>query len=466
MTTRVADRLSYDALTRRIQGLVLQSGDPQLTDELAPFNTTFTPAPEVAVGATSADDVAAAVRWATIGGLPVAVQATGHGLQSSLDGALVVSTRRMNDVTVDPVARTARVGAGALWADVIAAAAPHGLAPLNGSSSRVGVVGYTLGGGVGLMARRFGFAADHVRRVQLVTADGVVRDVDEGTDPELFWAVRGGKGNFGIVTQLEFDLMPVATLYGGGIFFPADSASDVLHTYRQWAETLPEETTTSVALLRLPPDPGLPEPLRGQFVVHLRFAHLASATTSPERLAEEGAALLDPMRSAATPIMDMVGEMPYAAVDSIHMDPTMPMPVWERGGALRELSSGTVDALLAVAGPEVDVPLIMVEVRQLGGALARPAAVPNAVAGRDAAFSVWALGPMAGPVAEMVPALTQSIMDQLSHWAAPTSLLNFLGPAGPEHVGALWSGGDRARLLAVKRRLDPAGVFSTGHLIG
>lgn len=466
MTTDLAGTLVSDDLESRIHGPVLFSGDPRLADELAPFNTTFIPAPAAAVGATTADDVAAAVRWATSRGRAVAVQATGHGLQSSLDDAVVVSTRRMSTVTIDASARTARVGAGVRWAQVIDAAARHGLAPLNGSSSRVGVVGYTLGGGTGPMARRYGFAADHVRRVQMVTADGSILEVDSASDPELFWAVRGGKGNFGIVTELEFDLLPVATLYGGGIFFPASAAGDLLHTYRQWVDTLPEETTTSVALLRLPPDPGLPEPLRGQFAIHLRFAHLGSPGVPPGGRAAEGAALLAPMRAVAAPIMDMVGEMPYAAVDSIHMDPTEPMPVWERGAALRELPAAAVDALLATAGPDVDAPLIMVEVRQLGGALARPASVPNAVTGRDAAFSVWALGPMAGPVAEMVPAVTQSVVDRLAPWAAPGSLLNFLGPAGPDRVGGLWSDADRARLLAVKRRVDPAGVFRTGHVIG
>jgi FAD/FMN-containing dehydrogenase len=365
----------------------------------------------------------------------------------------------MCDVTIDPHARTARVGAGARWAQVIEAAAPHGLAPLNGSSSSVGVVGYTLGGGVGPMGRRFGFAADHVRRVQLVTVDGAIREVDAASDPELFWAIRGGKGNFGIVTELEFDLVPVTTLYAGGIFFPASACADVLHTYRQWVHTLPEDATSSVALLRLPPDPALPEPLRGQFAVHLRFAHLDSSSGA------EGEQLLAPMRAVAAPLMDLVGVMPYAAVDSIHMDPTEPMPVWERGAGLRELPAAAVDALLTVAGPDVDVPLIMVELRQLGGALARPAAVPNAVAGRDAAFSLFAIGPMAGPLTEVVPAVTQSVVDALEPWASRGGLLNFQGVADPARVSSLWSDADRARLLAVKQRVDPAGIFSTGRAL-
>ncbi|MBW0088799.1 FAD-binding oxidoreductase [Pseudonocardia sp. KRD-184] len=444
-------------LSDLVTGPVLEGDDPRVAAEVAGFNTAHTPRPALVVGATCAGDVAVAVRWAAAHGLRVSVQSTGHGLISDLAGTVLVTTRRMSGVVVDPVSRSARVGAGVRWAQVIEAAAPYGLAPLSGSSSAVGVVGYTLGGGLGPLARRYGFAADHVRSVQLVTAAGEVRHVDAIGDPELFWALRGGKGNFGIVTEIEFGLVPVATLYGGGIFFPGAAASDVLHAYRTWVDTLPEETTTSIALLRLPPLPTLPEPLRGQFVVHLRVAHLGSA--------DEGAALLAPMRAVAAPLMDLVAEMPYAAVDSIHMDPTDPMPTWDRGATLRALPAEAVDALLAVAGPDVQVPLIMVELRHLGGAVARPPRVPGAVAGRDAAFSLLALGPMAGPLAETMPAITQAVIDRMAPWAGRGALLNFLGQAGPDRVAALWDDADRARLLAVRRALDPGSVFSPGHAL-
>ncbi|MHA6785804.1 FAD-binding oxidoreductase [Pseudonocardia saturnea] len=456
MTTSTTPDLTDD-LALQVAGPVLTGDDPRTAAEVAGFNTTHTPRPAVVVGATCAADVAAAVRWATAQGRTVAVQSTGHGLISDLADTVLVTTRRMSAVTVDPVARTARVGAGVRWGQVIEAAAPFGLAPLNGSSSQVGVIGYTLGGGLGPMARRYGFAADHVRRIELVTAAGEIRQVDSISDPELFWALRGGKGNFGIVTEMEFELMPVAGLYGGGIFFPGDAAAELLHTYRTWVETLPEETTTSIALLRLPPLPELPEPLRGQFVVHLRFAHLGSA--------EGGTALLAPMRAVVPAVMDLVADMPYAAVDSIHMDPTDPMPTWERGATLRELPAEAVDELLAAAGPGVEVPLIMVEVRHLGGAVGRPARVPNAVAGRGAAFTLFALGLMAGPLAETMPAITQSVVDRMAPWAARGPLLNFLGWAGPDRVRRLWDDADRARLLAVKERLDPANVFSCGHAL-
>lgn len=446
-----------DELARTVVGPVLRAGDPGLADEVAPFNVAHSPSPAVVVGATSAADVAAAVSWAVAAGRTVAVQATGHGLLGTLDDAVLVTTSRMSDVVIDPVARTARVGAGVRWRQVIDAAAPHGLAPLSGSSSDVGVVGYTLGGGLGVMARKHGFAADHVRRAELVTADGRIRTVDAESDPELFWALRGGKGNVGIVTELEFDLMPVAGLHGGCVFYPGAAARELLHAYREWTPGLPEETTTSIAILRMPPDPAVPGPLRGQTVVHLRFAHLGPA--------EKGEALIAPMRAVAPALMDTVADMPYTAVDSIHMDPTDPMPSFDRGMTLRELPAEAVDALLEVAGPDVEVPLVMVELRHLGGALSRPAAVPNAVAGRDAAYSAWVLGPMVPPLVDVVPAVTAGVIARLAPWAARGSLLNFLGAAGPQEVGTLWGDGDLERLRALRRRLDPAGVFAHGHVV-
>ena len=303
-----------------VAGPVLRPGDPGWRTEIAGFNLTFTPTPALVVGATCTADVAAAVRYAASVGKRVAVQATGHGLMSDLDDAVLVTTRRMTNVLIDPVARTARVAAGVRWRAVIDAAAEHGLAPLSGSSSQVGVVGYTTGGGLGPLCRRYGFAADHVTRFTIVTADGAVREVlAESTDPDdvdLFWAVRGGKGSFGIVTELEFGLVPVATFHGGAVFFAGEDAPAVLHAWREWAPTLPEDTTTSVALLRLPPVPELPEALRGRFVVALPFTHLG----------EQGPALLEPMRAAAPPIMDVVADLPFAAIDAVHMDPTEPMP--------------------------------------------------------------------------------------------------------------------------------------------
>ena len=448
-----------DELRGRVHGPVYAAGDDGLAAEVATWNVAVQHTPALAVGATCAADVVAAVQFAVAHGLPVAVQATGHGPVRNAAGAVMITTRRMQGVAVDPVRRTARVQAGVKWAAVLEAAAEHGLTGLCGSSSDVGVVGYTLGGGMGSLGRRYGFAADLVQAVEIVTADGALRRVDATTDPELFWAVRGGKGSLGVVTAIEIELVPVRSVLGGGIFFAAEDAASVLHAYRQWAPTLPEEASSSVAVLRLPPLPDLPEPLRGQTVVHLRYAY------SGEDLAE-GERLVEPMKGAGRIVLGAIVPLLSTEMDAVHMDPVDPMPAWEKGMLLADLTEETVDAFLAAAGPDVPVPLIMAEIRQMGGALSRRPAVPNAVAGRSGAYSVLVIGPMVPELAEVLPTVGRGVLAALRPWAAPGCMLNFLGDvSGPEEVLAAYDPADAKRLLAVMRAVDPADVFTAGHAI-
>ncbi|MGY1624641.1 FAD-binding oxidoreductase [Geodermatophilus sp. SYSU D00965] len=448
-----------DALRACVHGPVYAAGDEGLAAEAFAWNVAVTHTPAVAVGATCAADVAAAVSWAAARGLTVAVQATGHGPVRNADGAVLVSTRRMQGVTVDPARRTARVEAGVRWEKVLAAAAEHGLTGLCGSSSDVGVVGYTLGGGMGSLGRRFGFAADAVVSFDIVTADGTLRTVCSESEPELFWAVRGGKGSFGIVTSIEIELFPVGSLVGGGIFFAAEDAAAVLHAFRTWAATLPEEVGTSIAVLRLPPLPDLPEPLRGQTVVHLRYAYCGQDPA-------EGARLVEPMKTAGRVLLGFVGPLLTTEMDAVHMDPKDPMPGWEKGMLLAELTEETVDAFLAAAGPQVELPLVMAEIRMMGGALARQPRVPNAVAGRDAAWSVLVLGPAVPELAEVLPHVGRGVLAALQPWAAPGCMVNFLGDvSGPAEVAAAYPPAVAERLLALKAAVDPQGVFSHGHAL-
>ncbi|MDD7939927.1 FAD-binding oxidoreductase [Actinomycetospora lutea] len=432
--------------------------DPAYAAAVAPFVTTTAPRPDLVVEARSPADVVAAVGWAREEGRAVTVQATGHQLLADLAGSVLISTRHLDDVRVDPLTCTAVVGGGARWQQVIAAAVPHGLAPVCGSSSHVGVVGFCLGGGHGPLSRAFGAGADQVRRVPIVTADGVERDVDATHEPDLFDALRGGKTGFGVVTEMEIALHPVARLYGGGIFFPGEASPQLLHAWREWVATLPDDATSSVALLRLPPDPSLPPPLQGAFVTHLRFTFLGTAA--------EGAALLAPMRAVATPIADMVDEMPFAAIDAVHADPTDPMPIWDDSATLGALPAEAVDALLAVAGPGVDTSLVMAELRHLGGAIARrPGRGHDAVAGRDAAFNLYALAPMVPPVAAIAPAAARGAVDAVRPWATG-GLPNFQGPAAGGRLGALWDDATAAFLAGVREQYDPAGMFRTVGLLG
>ncbi|MET7399354.1 FAD-binding oxidoreductase [Dactylosporangium sp. NPDC005572] len=466
MTTTTSDSVSavdpaaLAALTTRVGGPVLLPGDDAYDRGRATFNLSVQHHPALVIGATSAADVVEAVRFAGQHGLRVAVQATGHGPAEAADGALLIDTSRMAAVSIDADTRIARVEAGVRWAAVITAASAHGLAALNGSSPTVGVVGYTLGGGLSpVLGRAHGYAADHVTAFDIVTADGRLRHVTAATEPELFWAVRGGKANFGVVTAIEFRLFPLTRLYGGGLYFPGAQASQILKAWRSWVETTPDELTSSVALLRLPPIPEVPEPLRGQFVVHVRVAYLGSAG--------DGEQLVTPVRTAGTPVIDTLADMPYSAVAAIHNDPVEPLPIHDRSTLLQDLPAAAIDRIVALAGQDAEVPVTMVEIRHLGGALRRAPQSLNAVANRDAPFLLFAAS-VAGPdEAVHHVALHTRLFAALATWDTGRTFANFLAPGDnrPTHVMSAYLREDRHMLAALKQLWDPQQIFSLTHAI-
>jgi FAD/FMN-containing dehydrogenase len=443
-------------LKERVSGPVLTPQDPEFIEEVFAFNVAVAHQPEVVVGATNAEDVVEAVKWAARERMGVAVQATGHGATEPIVGGLLITTRRMQDIEIDSDARTARVGAGVKWRTLLQASVPHGLFGLNGSSSDVGIVGYTLGGGFPVLGRAHGFAADHVRSFEAVEADGLLRRIDAENDPELFSLMRGGKGNFAIVTSLSFNLLPIGDFYGGGIIYPGTDAAEVLTAFRNWWPTLPDASSPSISLLRPPDLEFVPEPLRGQFVVHLRFAHLGPA--------DEAERLLAPMRAVSTPIMDMAGPMNYADIDMVHMDPPDPLPYEEVGALLQDFSEDAQAALLEVAGPGVDCPLLMIEIRPLGGALARKPETVDSVGGREAKVSLLAIGLMAPPVAALVPGYLRTLLEAMRPYGTGFTLVNFHGKPGDAADRArAWAPEIFERLRAAKASYDPANMFRYGH---
>ncbi len=444
-------------LDSHTRGDVLTPGMPGFNAAVAPFNRATSHRPDAVLVAADVSDVVAGIRAAVRHGRRVAVQATGHGAAATGPGTLLVSSRLLNDVQIDPAARTATVGAGTIWQQVLDAAAPHGLAALCGSAPHVGVVGYTLGGGLGPVARTFGFAADHVLAMDIVTADGTLRTVSSDHEPDLFNALCGGGGAFGVVVAMTFRLFDLPTLYAGGAFYSLDVARTVLHHWREWCLDLPDEVSTSVARENLPPDPGLPEPLRGRAVVHLRYAHVGD----PVR----GAALVRPLLEVAPPMLVTLEEIPYAAVGSVHADPVQPMPAVEGGLLLRELPGAAIERFLEVTSPgAAGLPLGVTEIRLLGGALDRPPHV-NAVAGRGAAFHVHPIAVPAGP-GDVVAAEegVRAVHEQLHAWTDGGVLMNFAGAAGPATRAALhrtWGDAAYAGLSALRDRVDPSRVFDS-----
>jgi FAD/FMN-containing dehydrogenase len=444
------------ALVAAVAGPVLLPGDAGYDEERAVFNLNHELVPAVIVVAEGTADVRAAVAFAAGQRRPVLVKTTGHQMVDQAHGAVVIATHRMNDVAVDPVARTARVGAGAVWSEVVAEAAKAGLAPLNGSNPTVGVAGYTLGGGLSpTLGRSHGYAADHVRSLDVVTADGELRHADAESERELFWALRGGKGNFGVVTALEFALFPVSRLYGGGIYFPGERMADVLRAWTAWHRGTPESMVSSFAVLRLPPMPELPEPLRGAFVVALRFAYNGTAA--------DGERMIAPMRAAAPAVLDTVADMPYTGVASIHNEPTDPLPYYERSIMLREFPEEAQDKLVELTGPTSGSPLWIAELRALGGAWDREPAVPNAVATRGLPYVL--LGVEVGPLSEE-QRLKESVAELLhgmEPWRDERRLVNNLAPDEAADAAAIYGPERYERLAAVKKTYDPANMFRSNH---
>ena len=294
-------------------------GSPGWDDARRAWNLTVDQQPDAVFMPANAEEVAAAVPAARAAGLRVAVQATGHGAgpRRNLEGTLLINTSRMRGASVDPASRTARVEAGAQWRDVAPLAAEGGLAALHGSAPDVGVVGYTLGGGVGWLGRRYGLAANSVTAIEVVTAAREAVRADADTEPELFWALRGGGGNFGVVTALEFRLYPVESLNAGWLVWPWEEARRVLARWAEWTDTVPEEVTSVGRILQLPPLPDLPEAFRGRKLVVLDAAILADE--------DEAARLLAPLRELG-PELDTFAQGPATALSELHMDPPEPVP--------------------------------------------------------------------------------------------------------------------------------------------
>ncbi|WP_041289624.1 FAD-binding oxidoreductase [Kribbella flavida] len=399
-------------------------------------------------GVTSATDVQEAVRYARDHALRVAVQGRGHGHTTPTDGVLI-TTGAFAGVSVDPRRRTAAIQPGATWQQVIDAAAPYGLAPLSGSFPGVGAVSYTLGGGTGLMARRYGFAADHVRRLELVTPDGELRTVTPEQE-DLFWALRGGGGNFGIVTALEVDLFEVPTLAGGSLYYDLAAAPDVLATWHEWTRSVPDEVTSAVAVLAFPDIQPVPAPLRGKHVAQLQLSMLTGLDEAERLIAE--------LRAEGEPLLDTVGELPFTESHRIFAEPDGPSPYRSRNVLLRDLEPAALATVPKLTGSDAPV-MTLVAIRHLGGAMSRPPATPNAIGHRDALYSLTALS----VTAEDVTALLEEIVAPWAPYGIGRSLNFSFAPLTSAEVAQAYEPSAYARLRRLRQELDPTGLLQPNH---
>ncbi len=445
------------ALNDRIGGLVVGPADEGWDEARRPWNFAHDQRPAFVAFPESAEDVVTIVEHALDNGLRIAPQGTGHnaGPLGSLEDTILLSTSRMRGVEIDVEGRRARVAAGTLWLEVTEPASEHGLAPMAGSSPDVGVVGYCLGGGVSWLARRHGLAANNVLAIELVTADGRLRRVDHENDPDLFWALRGGGGNFGVVTAMEIALHPVPELYAGAMWWPWERSAEVMHAWREWTRTVPDEVTSSARIMQMPPIPEVPEFLRGRSFVTIDAAILGDRAF--------GAAAVRELRDLE-PEIDTFDMVPPVALSRLHGDPEEPMPVLSEHRLLADLPAEAVDAFLAVTGPDSGSTLMMAEIRHLGGALAEIRPGHGALASIEAGYLLFGGGLAATP--EMVAGLKAALPPYkaaMAGWDAGRGYLNFEEASVDSR--AFYDEVTHRHLRRIKAEVDPAGVFKANHPI-
>jgi FAD/FMN-containing dehydrogenase len=443
-------------LRDRIAGDVVLPGDDGWDDARGAWNLAVDQRPAAVVFPESADDVVATVRFAAERGLRIAFNAGGHNAGPIDWGrdTLLLKTGRMDGIEIDPAGRRARIGAGVLGRPLAVAAGEHGLAYLAGTSPDVGVVGYALGGGLSWMVRTHGLACNSILAADVVTADGQLRRVDRETEPDLFWAIRGGSGNVGAVTALELALFPVADLLAGALFWPIERATEVLTVWRRWIEAVPEACASLGRMLQLPHAPFLPDHLRGRAFVLVEAAILATGDAAPDA----AEALIQPLRDLG-PEFDTVTRMPPSELSVVNMDPEAPLPYSGEGILLDDLPAEAIPGLVAAFAGS---PLLHVEVRHLGGAAAVRSADHGVLDAIDQPFVAFTFGLAPDPATlTAVDRHVLVVLDALGPWDSGRRYLNFAeSRMDPRSIfpPESWD-----RLVRARRRYDPTGMFAANH---
>jgi hypothetical protein len=424
------------------------------------FNVLAALEPDAAVVARSTADVVAAVATARRRGLDLAVYTTGHAAKGlpSLAGALLVRVAFDAAVTVDPERRVATIPAGSQWGDVVALAAQHGLAAMHGSSATVGAIGYLLRGGLSFYGRLHGVASNSLRSVTIVTFDGSVVRADAETEPDLFWAVRGGGGGFGIVVEVEIDLLPMWQIITGFTAWDARDADRIAPLWREWTATAPREATTSLRLMNLPPLPEIPDALKNGQILVLDGAVSVTTQADLERGNDIAADLLDALRQTAAPVMDTWHIGSPLDLPATHMDPQDPMPYLSDHFIVGGFDDAAMTEWLSAAGPESGSALTSAELRQLGGAFSDEnpgGGALDAIGGQFAAFNVGV--PMGLATPGVVLAHQQRIRESLARYDTGFTAPTFVEELDSRHRALPASVQDRVD--SVRRRFDPAGMF-------
>jgi FAD binding domain len=441
-----------------LAGHVATPDDSDWDEARAAWNLAADQHPAAVAFVESDEDVAMTLNFAAEHDLRVAAQGTGHGAVAlpSLEDTILIKTERLRGIDVDPENRKVRVEAGVLVAELSEAVGEYGFSAMPGSSPDVGVIGYHLGGGLSWLGRRYGFACNRIERMEVATADGEMRLVERDVDPDLFWALRGGGGSYGIVTAITLSLVPVATAYAGILIFPAELGAEAIRRYRDWAEEVSEDVTSVVRFLRPPDMPDVPEPLRGTPLLTIDAACIGSR--------EEGEAAIAPLRELGEPIMDTFDQIPSAGLCRIHMDPEHPVPGLGHHRVLRELPDEAIDAFVGLGGPESGSPLLLTEIRHMGGALRRPDPNGGALSHLDSEWVMLGIGlPMTPELGQAIEAHLDRFDETMEPWAGDGGYFNFA--ERPCDTNAILPPDVCNRLTELKRRFDPDGRIVGNHAV-
>jgi hypothetical protein len=458
MTTTPTVLSAATAVQQACPDRVHLPGDPGYDAARLPWNLAVDQRPAAVATPHSVDEVLRVVRAAAEAGLRVAPQSSGHAavpLEGRLDQTVQLRLTELTGVEVDAERRVARVTGGTLWADVVAAAAPHGLTALHGSSPDVAVAGYVLGGGLSFYGREHGLATNSITAVELVTADGSLVRADAEQNADLFWAVRGGGGNFGVVVAIELAILPIADVVAGMLLWPLDRAPEVVRTWLGWSRAVPESVTTSMRVMSFPPLPELPPFLSGRRIVVIDGALLEDDARAAE--------LLAPLR-ALEPEMDTFTRIPSADLITVHMDPPGPTPNVADHAVLGELDDAAVDALLGQVGPGTTTSLLFAELRHLGGALGRPAPGAGVLSRLPGSYALFCAA--VAPVPEAAAAGLAdgaALVSAMAPWATGEHVLNFADKV--VDTATAFDAAGYERLRTVKASVDPGRVFQANHEI-
>jgi len=432
-----------------LRGTLVRPGDDAYEQDSQVWNMARQGAPLAIVRAADAGDVATAVEFARSNDIEIAVRSGGHSLagHSTGDGVIVIDLRDLRGLHIDPARRMAWAGAGLTAGEYTTAAAAHGLATPFGDTGTVGIAGLTLGGGIGWLARKHGLAIDALVEAEVVTADGRVVTASATEHPDLFWALRGGGGNFGIVTRFTYELYPVGEILGGALFLPL--TRDVLRSLVPIAASAPEELTTIAMIMPVPPMPFVAEEHHGKPSVFLMFVHAGDPAA--------GQAALAPFRAVATPYGEAAMPMPYPGIYEFTAEGGARHASTTRSLFMDTLDDESVDAILSAL--EDAPPASMVQLRVLGGAMGRVPAGATAFAHRGASVMVAIMNPFVAPeLVEPATAWNRALFAALEPKATGV-YANFLEDEGDARIRVAYPGDTYDRLAGIKRRYDPANVF-------